>query len=135
VLLFGVVVLANGPLVNMGIEPSAGAQASIGFGWYFDTWSLIAEKYDFVSWAGTWGIGALWTPDVGWAQVRVGPRLEFVWDMTGLYYSTTTIVLGVQHFWGIVGAFGQLEVTTAVGLVPRLGIELHFVLPDAKDGT
>ena len=127
--LCGVAALAGGPLVNLGIEPASGGAAYLGIGWTFDSWSLIAEKVEFSTWAGIWALGVLWTPDVGWASVRFGPKIALEWNNFGLFYEDLAIVLGVQRFWGIVGVFGQLEVNTSTGIVPRVGFELHFQLP------
>jgi len=136
----GVAVFGNGPLLNFGLEPTAGATVSLGFGWDFDSWALIGAKDGFNTWEGPWSISALWTPSVGFADVRVGPKLELnmystagwigsVYHPVGLSYSDMALVLGVEHFWGIVGAYGQLEIGAGGTFKPVVGIELHFDLP------
>ncbi|MDD3134872.1 MAG: hypothetical protein WC565_09215 [Parcubacteria group bacterium] len=123
---------AGGPLLNFGIEPTAGATASFGFGWDFDSWAIIGAK-DAFTWEGIWSVSALWTPSVGWADVRVGPKLELYLDEFGLQYRDMVLILGVEHFWGMVGVYGQLEIGATGTFAPAIGLELHFDLPVAAD--
>lgn len=125
----GASAFAAGPLLNFGIEPTAGAAGSLGFGYDFDSWSLIGAKSGFTTWEGAWSISALWTPNVGFADVRVGPQLElYMNDEDGLLYHDMVLVLGVEKFWGIVGAYGQLEFSATGAFRPVIGVELHFDL-------
>jgi hypothetical protein len=137
VAVIGLVVAAfgSGPLLNFGIEPAAGQTVSLGFGWDFDSWAIIAAKDGFTTWTGLWSISALWTPTVGWADVRVGPKLEMELTSSGLAYSDMALVLGVEHFWSIVGIYGQLEIGATGGFKPVVGIELHFDLPQPATGV
>jgi hypothetical protein len=144
VLGLGVAAFGSGPLINFGIEPAAGASVSLGFGWDFDSWAIIGAKSGFNTWEGAWSISALWTPDVGFADVRVGPKLELNMyalaagagtgttpgnHPAGLSYKDMAIILGIEHFWGIVGAYGQLEIGATGTFSPVIGLELHFDLP------
>jgi hypothetical protein len=128
--LIGAVAWASGPLVNFGIEPAEDAYAILGFGWDFDSWAIIGQKEAFNTWYGTWSLLALWTPDVGFADVRFGPKIDLLWSTTGLQYENVAIILGIEKFWGIAGVFAQLEVNTAYGLIPVVGLELHFDIPE-----
>jgi hypothetical protein len=122
-------VLAEGPVFGFGIEPTSGAVASFEFGWGFDSWMLLGEKEAFNSWYGPWAISALWNPDLGWAAGRVGAELGWVWEQTGVYFDDLAFVLGVQRFWGIAGVYGQIEIGQSTYLVPKVGFELRFDLP------
>jgi len=125
----GAVAWGVGPLVNLSLEPAPGAVASVGFGWYFDSWEIIAQKADLNAWYGEWSIGSLWTPALGsLADLRLGARVAWVWNDVGLYYGPVVFVVGLQHFWGIPGIWLQLEASTA-SVVPRLGFELQIPLP------
>jgi hypothetical protein len=139
VLCVGVSAFAAGPLLNFGIEPTAGAAGSLGFGYDFDSWALIGAKSGFTTWEGPWSISALWTPNVGLVDVRVGPKLSLnmysaagwidsVYHPAGLSYRDMSLVLGVEKFWGIVGAYGQLEFSATGAFKPVIGVELHFDL-------
>jgi hypothetical protein len=130
VCVMGFAAFAGGPLLNFGIAPAAGEYVSLGFGWNFDSWELVAQKDTFSTWAGDWSIAALWTPDVGFADLRVGPKLTLDWGTNGrLYYSDTSVILGVEKIWNIIGVFGDIEISAVNGLMPRVGVELHFDLP------
>jgi len=126
--------VASGPLFGVGLEPTAGAQASIGLGWAFDSWKILAEKEAFNSWYGYWSVAALWTPDWGVVAGRVGAALGWVWAPAGLYFDDLVFVVGIQKFWGVPGIYAQLEIGTATLLVPRIGFELVFPLPDPVEG-
>jgi hypothetical protein len=128
--LLAIPAFASGPLVGVGIEPTAGAQASIGLGWAFDSWKILAEKEAFDSWYGYWSIAALWTPDWGVVDGRVGAALGWIWEAGGLYFDDLAFIVGIQKFWGVPGIYAQLEIGTATLLIPRIGFELVFNLPE-----
>ena len=125
--------MASGPLFGFGVEPVAGAAVSFDFGWGFDTWSIVGEKQTFDAWYGPWGIGALWNPDWGWAQGRVGLELGWIWYPSGIYFEDLAFVLGAQRFWGVAGVYGQLEIGQSTYIIPKVGFVLQFDLPDGTE--
>lgn len=122
-------VMATGPLFGISIEPATGSQASFAAGWSFDSWTLIGAKEAFDTWYGNWSICALWTPDWGLVDGRIGAVLGWEWLAGGLYYNDLAFVLGVQKFWGIPGVYAQFEIETATMPIPRVGFELVFDIP------
>jgi hypothetical protein len=131
--LLAVPAFASGPLFGVSIEPTAGALASFGAGWAFDSWKLIAAKEAFNTWYGNWSIAALWTPYWGVVDGRVGAVLGWEWQSGGLYYTDLAFIIGVQKSWGIPCVYGQFEIGTSTLLVPRVGFELVFPLPDGEE--
>ena len=125
--------IAQGPTFGVGLEPTAGAQASFSAGWAFDSWKIIGTKEAFSTWYGDWSVSALWTPDWGFADGRIGALLGWDWETGGLYFNDLAFVIGVQRFWDIVGIYGQFEVGTSTLLIPRVGVEFVFSLPQPAE--
>jgi hypothetical protein len=132
--LLAVPALGAGPLFGVSIEPTVGSQAAIDFGWAFDSWKMVATKEAFATWYGAWSIGALWTPAWGEFDGRVGAMLGWDWQSGGLYYTDLAFIIGVQKSWGIPCLYGQFEFGTSSLLVPRVGFEVVFPLPEPADG-
>jgi hypothetical protein len=133
VLGLGLGALATGPVVGIGIEPNYGAQASFSAGWAFDQWKILGTKEAFDTWYGDWSISAMWTPDWGYVDGRIGLLLGWDWESGGLYYNDLAFVVGVQKSWGVPGIYAQFEIGTSTLLIPRVGFELQFDLPKAAD--
>ncbi len=135
VVLLAVPALAIGPVVGIGLEPNAGAQASFSAGFAFDQWKLLGTKESFDTWYGDWSVCALWTPNWGYVDGRIGMLLGWDWQSGGLYYNDLAFVVGVQKRWGIPGVYAQFEVGTSTLLIPRVGFELQFDLPKTVGGS
>jgi hypothetical protein len=60
--------------------------------------------------------------------------LGWDWQSGGLYYTDLAFIIGVQKSWGIPCLYGQFEFGTSSLLVPRVGFEVVFPLPEPADG-
>lgn len=118
------------PIVGIQVEPLVGSEASFSFGYCWDSWQILGTKDNFTTWIGRWGVSVLWTPELDGVELRTGPSIAVYWDDTGVYYNDLAYIIGIQHFWGMVGIYGQLELNSAYGLVPAVGVQIELKLPE-----
>lgn len=128
------IMASAGPAIGINFEPEFGKKAEFSFGWELMNWTVMANKSDLSTWTGDFSLLVAWTPNMGSWDLRVGPQLDLGLAKNGLKYIGLGFVLGAQKSWDMVNFYGQMEISSAYKLVPRLGFEIEFTLPSVQTG-
>ena len=127
-----------GPLVGLSLQPKAGQEANIFFGWQSQNdWAAFISKSNLNTWEGNWGFGAIWTPGL-WGNttnLRAGGDLNFYWTKYGkIQYQGLDLRIGAEKWLtNQLGIWGELRIASNLALYPVVGIDLNFYMPSANE--
>jgi len=125
-----------GPLVGLSLQPKAGQEANIFFGWQSQNdWAAFVSKSNLDTWEGNWELGVIWTPEL-WGEttnLRAGGDLNFKWNGP-IRYKGLDLRIGAE-WWATnqFGIWGELRIASNLALYPVVGLDLNFYMPSANE--